>query len=96
MMKVQIGNTVRDATPEELAAYQARNDKAVAVEQAAAPERARAAAIDSAIAGDTTLAQLKAMTTDEFDTWWGANVTNLAQANTVLKRLARVVIRRLL
>lgn len=52
--------------------------------------------IDAVIAGDATLAQLKAMTSAEFDTWWSANVTNASQAIAVLKRLARLVIRRLL
>ena len=51
---------------------------------------------DTAIGGETTLAQLKAMSATEFDDWWNANVTNAAQAIQVLKRLARVVIRRVL
>lgn len=48
-----------------------------------------------ALASDTTLQQLKGMTSAEFDTWWDANVTNAAQAIAVLKRLAKLVIRRL-
>ena len=52
--------------------------------------------IDVAIGADTTLAQLKAMTNAEFDAWWLANVTTAALAIQVLKRLAKLVIRRLL
>lgn len=59
-------------------------------------DAARVAAIDGVIAGDTTIAALKGMTSAEFDAWWTANVTTLAQANAVLKRIARVVIRRVL
>ena len=61
-----------------------------------AREAVREAAIDSAIAGDATIAQLKGMTNAEFDAWWAANVTTAAQAIAVLKRLARVIIRRVL
>lgn len=60
-----------------------------------AAENARLAAIDASIAGDSTIAQLKAMTIAEFDTWWAANVTTLAQANNILKRLVRLALRRL-
>lgn len=63
---------------------------------AAAVEQARCAEFDQVIAGDATIQQLKAMTPAQFDTWWDANVTSAAHAIAVLKRLARVVIRRLL
>lgn len=56
----------------------------------------RVAAIEATIAADTTLAQLKAMTNAEFDTWWASNITNSAQGNAALKRVARVVLRRVL
>lgn len=59
-------------------------------------EAQRKAAIETAIANDTTIASLKAMSNADFDTWWAANVTNLAQALGLLKRLTRVVIRRVL
>lgn len=59
-------------------------------------ELARLSAVDQAIATDSTVSSLKAMTNAEFDTWWAANVTNAAQAINVLKRIARVVIRRVL
>lgn len=59
-------------------------------------EEVRCQAITDTIIADTTIAALKAMTVAEFDTWWAANVTTLAQANNVLKRLARVVIHRVL
>lgn len=73
-----------------LAVYAAHNPATVPA------EIVRDQAIDAAIAGDTTIAQLKAMTAAEFDTWWAANVTTAAQAITVLKRIARLVIRKLL
>jgi len=56
----------------------------------------RAQALDVAIDADTVIQQLKAMTNDEFNTWWDANVTTPAQAIVVLKRLVRVMIRRVL
>ena len=61
----------------------------------AATVAARLAVVDTTIAADSTVQLLKEMTAAEFDTWWTANVTNLAQANNVLKRIARIVIRRL-
>lgn len=82
----------RDATPEEAAEIESR--KAAAPAQQA--EQSRVSAIDTAIAADSTVASLKAMTNAEFDAYWAANVTTLAQANSVLKRIARVVIRRVL
>lgn len=59
-------------------------------------EATRLAELDAQITGSATLTSLKAMTNAQFDTWWTANVTNLAQANVVLKLIARVVLRRLL
>ncbi len=59
-------------------------------------ESARLATIDTTIGGDTVLAQLRAMTNAQFDTWWSANVSTNAQAIAFMKRLARVVIRRVL
>ena len=83
-------------TPEEeaavLALWEAGNQKI----EAKRVEKQRQDVIDATIDTDTQIQQLKAMTSDEFDTWWSANVTTLAQANNVLKRIARVVIRRVL
>lgn len=59
-------------------------------------EELRLAAIDTAIQTDATLESLKAMSNAQFDTWWTANVSTNAQAIAFMKRLARVVIRRLL
>lgn len=56
----------------------------------------REMAIAAAIRGDTILATLKAMTSDQFDTWWANNVTTAAQAIQVLRRFAKLVILRLL
>lgn len=82
----------RDATPEEGAEIAAR----LAGAPAQAAEAQRLSGVDDAIAGDATIQTLRAMTVAEFDTWWAANVTTLAQANNVLKRIARVVLRRVL
>lgn len=80
----------RDATPEETAEIDARRNAPPD------PEVVRKAQIEQAIAADSVIAQLKAMTNAEFDAWWAANVTTAAQAIQVLKRLARVIIRRVL
>lgn len=82
-----------EATTEQRAAAQGVVDVFSTGQSA---EEARQAAVDAAIAGDATIASLKAMTNAEFDTWWAANVTNAAQAIGVLKRVTRVVLRRVL
>jgi len=50
----------------------------------------------SAIAGDSVLTQLKAMSNTEFEAWWDSNVTSAAAVIAILKRLVRVVILRIL
>jgi len=64
--------------------------------QARQAEVDRNASIDGAINADTTIGALKTMTNAEFNTWWAANVTNTTEALNILKRLARVIIRRVL
>jgi hypothetical protein len=64
--------------------------------EAEVQEAQRAAGVDQAIKDDAAVQAMKPMSNAEFDAWWAANVTTLAQANNVLKRLARVVVRRLL
>lgn len=64
--------------------------------QAELDEQARLAAIDATIKEDTVIQTLKPMTNAQFDAWWAANVTNLAQANNVLKRVVRILVRRVL
>jgi hypothetical protein len=59
-------------------------------------ERTRLTELDAQITGSATINSLKVMTNAQFDAWWTANVANLAQALTVLKLLARIVLRRLL
>ena len=90
---VKNGPSIAYLTPEEIAAAQA----ATAAETAAqnTPEALATASIKAAVASDTTLAALKAMDNTEFEAWWAANVTNAAQAINVLKRLAKIVVRRL-
>lgn len=72
----------------------ARTAEDLAARAAAAADQARQAAINQAVVADTVVAQLKAMTNAEFDTWWAANVSTAAQAITVLKRITRIVLRR--
>lgn len=66
----------------------------IAQRQAAAAEQARFAAVEQAISADTVVAQLKGMSNEQFDAWWAANVTTAGQAIAVLKRIARIVVRR--
>lgn len=74
---------------------------AAAAQSAVATNAQRLTDIDASLAAASfgvppaTLAQLKAMTRDQFNTWWSANVTNAAQAITVLKWIAWLVLRRL-
>jgi hypothetical protein len=56
----------------------------------------RRADIDIAIAGDTTLQSIKAMTNAEISAWCLANVTTLVQARAVIERILRVLARRVL
>ena len=92
---VNIGYAAKDVQ----ASYVTDEEYRALLPQPTAEEVAALAAkqsIDVAIGADTTLAQLKAMTNAEFDAWWLVNVTTAAQAIVVLKRLAKLVIRRLL
>lgn len=59
-------------------------------------EAARKAVLDAGIAGDATIASLKAMTNAEISAWFTANITTLAQARTLLERLTRIIIRKVL
>ena len=87
----------KDATEESAVQAVVSEFEARAADRAAARtvEEQRRTAIDSAIAGDTTIASIKAMTNAEFDSWWSANVTTAAQAINVLKRVTRIVLRKL-
>lgn len=95
-MKKLVNGVAVDMSQDEAADAQAQWDAYTAAQPARAVESARQAAIDAAIAGDTTVRDLRAMSAAEFDAWWTANVTTLAQANNVLKRVTRVVLRRVL
>lgn len=59
-------------------------------------EQARIETLESSVASNPLVAQLKAMTNAEFNDWWSANVTNAAEAINVLKLVVRVILRRLL
>ena len=95
-LKKMVNGVEMKCTPEEEAGLLADWQASDYAAGAQAAEAARKASIDAVIAADTTIQSLRAMTNAEFDTWWAANVTNLAQANNVLKRIARVVLRRVL
>jgi hypothetical protein len=95
MMKMVDGQLV-PLSPEEEERCSTEWAAADAQRAACEAEKARLAEYDTAIAGDTTLAQLKAMTNAEFGAWWDANITTAAAAIAVLKRLARVIVRRVL
>lgn len=74
---------------------QAEIDALLGTDAAGVTEAQRKTDIDATIAGDATIQLLKGMTNAEFAAWWGANVTNLAQAGGVLMRVTRLVIRKL-
>lgn len=95
-LKKCINGVYVDMTPEEEQAIRADWAAADTRRLAQQQEADRLAQYDTAIAGDMTLAQLKAMSNSEFDAWWDSNITSAAAAIAVLKRLARVVIRRVL
>jgi len=87
-------------TADEIAARAAEEAALAPLVAAQQAEASRLAQIDATISGasfngGTTLAQLKAMSRDQFNAWWAANVTNAAQAIAVLKFIAWQVLRRL-
>jgi len=96
MNRIEVNVITGEQTVIELTLEEAAARVAAEAAHLASPEVVRLSSIDSAIGGDTTIASLKAMTNAEFDTWWAANVTNVAQLVGVVKRIARVVLRRLL
>lgn len=59
------------------------------------PSELARASQEAAAKADNLLAQLKGMDAAQFDAWWEANVTSVAQAIMVLKRLTRLVILKL-
>lgn len=59
-------------------------------------EATRCASLDAATAADTTLSALRRMTSDELDIWFNANVTDLASARTMLRRMFKIMVRRCL
>jgi hypothetical protein len=75
-------------------------DTFVAAEAVLVVQRARVTEIGADVSaftfGGQTLAGLKAMTRDEFKTWWAANITTFAQANVVLRWLAMAALHRFL
>lgn len=84
----------------DVAPTQADVDAFLIAQAAAQAAAARIGDIDLDVAafsfGGQTLAGLKAMTNTEFNAWWAANVTSLAQANVVLRFLAKAALHRLL
>jgi len=68
----------------------------LAEKQAAIDEQNRIIELNNVVSTDTVVNNIKLMTNTEFDTWWGVNVTNAAQAIELLKRLTKLIIRKLL
>lgn len=91
---VAVGGLIR--VNDTLVFDQAKQDEHDAAIQAEQTEIDRKDGLDTAMNSDTTLNDFKTMTNAEFNTWWAANVTTSAQAIAVLKRLARLIIRRVL
>lgn len=75
---------------------QPRKDQHDAVIAARQAEHTRIEEIEAVVKGDTIIAQLKAMDNAAYSAWFDANVTTMAQAIQLLKRLTRVIIRRVL
>lgn len=95
-MKILRNGELVDLDAVAAAALQAEWAAEAAAQPARDAEAARVAALDGAISSDATVASMRAMTSAEFDAWWAANVTTVAQASNVLKRVTRVVLRRVL
>jgi len=93
-MKKLVNGVEVELSAEEAAAVQSEWQAAQDAQAAAAPELARIAAIEQEIKDDTVLSNIKGMTKAQYDAWWSANVTNLAQLNGAVKRIVRVVARR--
>jgi len=70
-----------------------RDPAIIAAEDA---EQARVASLDAAINSDSALNTVKAMTDAQIDAWFAANVTTAAQAITLLRRLTKVMLRKVL
>ena len=79
---------------------QAEVDAFLTLDALAETARGRVRTLDDAVVsfsfGGKTLSELKAMDNAEFDAWWAANITTLAQANAVLKLLSKAALHRLL
>ena len=75
---------------------QAEVDAVLGLDAASIADATRVAAVNTAISGDAQIQALKTMTVAEFEAWWLLNVTTIAQAITLMKRIARIVVRRLL
>lgn len=93
-MKKLVNGVEVEMTEQEAAAQQAEWDAEAAAALAAAPEAARLAAIDQAIASDALIAQLKGYTNAELSTWFAARTA--AQRWEIVERLLRVALRRVL
>jgi len=95
----QVGTSVVEFLGDVLPT-QVEVDAFLLTDAAAAANRTRLSDIDLDVSaftfGGQTLASLRAMTNAEFNTWWAANITTLAQANVVLRLLAKAALHRML
>lgn len=59
-------------------------------------ERVRIADIDAEVEGDAVMANIKTLTNAQIDAWFTANITDLASARVLLRRLTKIIIRKVL
>ena len=93
-VRYQVGTKFVDAIGGQ--PTQAEVDAVLGLDAASIAEATRVASVNTAISGDAQIQALKVMTVSDFDAWWTANVTTVAQAITIVKRIARIVVRKLL
>lgn len=91
-----VNGVVTPFTPAEEAHRDAEEAADAAAAPAVAAEKVRKAAIDQATTDDGRLAAWAAMTVQQQDAWWAANVTSFATASPILKALVRLAARKLI
>ena len=97
MARTKMVNGVSVAlTSEEEAARDAEEAVWAAGGAARMAEETRRASIHAETNGDAIIDHLKTLTASDIDDWFTANITNAAQAITLLKKLTKIVILKLL
>jgi hypothetical protein len=90
MEKVVNGNLV-DMSAEEIAAREVEEAAQVPIREARVVERARKRALAEDSQTVDILERLRTASPDQIDTWLTNNVTNLAQARTVLGMILKLL-----